>query len=580
MKRVGIITLMILSLASVTRAQLVNGSLEVGVVGVYAGTDLPKSDTAITGWRIFDTTKSAVTFELINDAQEATDGNNYVKITSTTTSTGDAALDITMNGSGAVMVSTGVTYTVSFDAKRVDGTDNNLALTIRTFDGNTIVEKFVAASITLTSEWATYTYVITPTLLESGGAEPNFYIGFRPKAGHLLNEVICLDNVRVTPDPTSPNAPTPTTYDALDMGAPYTSALTVDGDASDWATLDSTSIYMDTSLDTRYVRDGDLGVDISYAWDTNYLYILVVENADTVVAGTVVEATSQSDFGTKLWSSDTVNFFVDLDNSCGVTTGTLEQDRDCQFYMGFSSTGLNTLWSGRPSLSSTVSPDWMSNCVFATSGSFSNHDRTIEGAIAWADIESGVAANRQPNGSIIASLQDGIKIGIEPIVVYNGYSVAQSFYNVAPKPCPTGSDTNSLDVAFMVPGYSTFATDYDLQQGADGDDDNDGLSNLYEYGLGGNPTNGFVDANLPTYSVMDVAGSNALVYVYARQKTYGYDMNYHLELTDDLVSPAWTNAGYTVLPLQGEINADFESVTNQIPIVDDQEYIRLVIEQN
>jgi len=202
MKKVLIIMASIMLCGVVHANLVVNGSFENGTVGVYAGTDLPKSDSAIPGWRIYDTTFAAVTYELVSDALEATDGNNYVKITSTTTAQGpDSALDITQNGLGSVALSTGVNYTVSFDAKWVAGTDNNLALSIRTFDGNTIVEKLVTEGLSLTSDWATYSYEVTPTLLEDGGAEPNFYIGFRPKGANMLDETFYIDNVQVIPEP-------------------------------------------------------------------------------------------------------------------------------------------------------------------------------------------------------------------------------------------------------------------------------------------------------------------------------------------------------------------------------------------
>jgi sialate O-acetylesterase len=184
-------------LAGITNANLVvNGSFEEGTVGSYSGTALPKTDNVLPGWRLFDTSKAAVVYELIADATEATDGNNYVKITSTTLSGKDAGLDIWPTGSGAAAVTPGRAYIVSFDAKRVAGTDNKLALVIKTVENSVALETFVDVGISLTSDWATVTYEVTPTQLTSGGAEPNMYIAFRPKDGAvLLDETICIDNV-------------------------------------------------------------------------------------------------------------------------------------------------------------------------------------------------------------------------------------------------------------------------------------------------------------------------------------------------------------------------------------------------
>ncbi len=175
----------------------VNGSFEAGPPGVFAAT--PARDV-LPGWRLFDTTDpDAVTFELVKDAAEAADGNHYVRITSTKTAVGpDAGLDITVNGSGAVAASVGTGYTVSFDAKRAAGTDNNLAVSIRTCTGNTVVEHLVEHNLSLTSEWAAVSYEVAPVERPWRGAAPVFYVGFRPKSkGALLDETICIDNVSI-----------------------------------------------------------------------------------------------------------------------------------------------------------------------------------------------------------------------------------------------------------------------------------------------------------------------------------------------------------------------------------------------
>jgi beta-glucosidase len=175
----------------------VNGSFEDGPEGVFAAT--PARDV-LPGWRLFDTTDpDAVKYELVEDAAEATDGNHYVKITSTATSAGpDAGLDITMNGAGAVAATIGTGYTVSFDAKRVAGTNNNLAVSIRTCAGDTVVEHLVEHNLSLTSEWTAVSYEVAPAKRPWKGAAPVFYIGFRPKfKGALLDETIYIDNVSI-----------------------------------------------------------------------------------------------------------------------------------------------------------------------------------------------------------------------------------------------------------------------------------------------------------------------------------------------------------------------------------------------
>ncbi len=127
---------------------------------------------------------------------------------------------------------------------------------------------------------------------------------------------------------------------------------------------------------------------------------------------------------------------------------------------------------------------------------------------------------------------------------------------------------------FVAPTSSPFelwAITYGVS-GATNDPDVDGFNNLAEFGLGGNPTNGGDSGYVPTHGI---SGTD-LEYVYARRKNSG--LNYWLETSTNLVSNVWTNRGYTELPAVGNINADFDAVTNQLPIVMEETFIRLRIE--
>jgi hypothetical protein len=91
------------------------------------------------------------------------------------------------------------------------------------------------------------------------------------------------------------------------------------------------------------------------------------------------------------------------------------------------------------------------------------------------------------------------------------------------------------------------------------DTDGDGLDNLTEYALGGNPTNGtFSAGNLPAFR------QGGIEYVYRRrQDAAARQLSYSVELSRDLRSPAWGTNGI-VETGSGVIDADFESVTNRI----------------
>lgn len=135
---------------------------------------------------------------------------------------------------------------------------------------------------------------------------------------------------------------------------------------------------------------------------------------------------------------------------------------------------------------------------------------------------------------------------------------------------------NALQVEILAStnsGYSIWADSFGLVGGEGDDDDNDGWDNLYEYGLGGNPTNGFVDGNIPVFST--VGGSLELIHA---QRSDDDQLSYYLEVTSSLTSPAWTNSGVAVTGTN-VVFGDFDYVTNSIPVDVPEKFIRLIIEK-
>ncbi len=57
-----------------------------------------------------------------------------------------------------------------------------------------------------------------------------------------------------------------------------------------------------------------------------------------------------------------------------------------------------------------------------------------------------------------------------------------------------------------------------------------------------------------------------------------YDISTIKCSSTNLVSNVWTNSDYIELPEPGIIDVDFESVTNAVPILGDQGFIRLRME--
>jgi len=129
-----------------------------------------------------------------------------------------------------------------------------------------------------------------------------------------------------------------------------------------------------------------------------------------------------------------------------------------------------------------------------------------------------------------------------------------------------------------ISAYDDWAVKYDLQQGADGHDDDDGLSNLAEYGVGGNPTNSADRGYVPITGTHEDGGTNWFEFVHAQRTTVGNGLTYSLEECTDLVAAAWTTNFYYVIAGESSPTNGFKSVTNWIPIeAGSQDFIRLMI---
>jgi uncharacterized protein (TIGR03790 family) len=127
--------------------------------------------------------------------------------------------------------------------------------------------------------------------------------------------------------------------------------------------------------------------------------------------------------------------------------------------------------------------------------------------------------------------------------------------------------------------YDVWAAEYGLIGGAHGDDDGDGVNNLIEYSLGGNPTNSLNQGYHPVSSIYRAGGTNWMDYVYLRRYVEDSGLTYSIELNDDLLLTNWISAGYLELPAAGSLNRDFETVTNRIEMNEDRNFIRLRIQE-
>ena len=124
-------------------------------------------------------------------------------------------------------------------------------------------------------------------------------------------------------------------------------------------------------------------------------------------------------------------------------------------------------------------------------------------------------------------------------------------------------------------GYAAWADAWGTDIGAATDDyDGDGLPNLYEYGIGGDPLN---QLDLGPGMVLAGAGTSGMLsFVYPRVSDLYSGIDYVFEANTNLVLGSWTNVNYSA----GGTNVTggaLNYVTNQIPAVAPQQYIRLRI---
>ncbi len=143
----------------------------------------------------------------------------------------------------------------------------------------------------------------------------------------------------------------------------------------------------------------------------------------------------------------------------------------------------------------------------------------------------------------------------------------------------TSVDFLRIESSPALTDFDIWAEQFPLSEGPDGDDDDDGLSNLYEFGLGGNPTNAADQGSLPTYTVVGAGGTNWFECVHPVSSNPESDLGYTLVLSENLVFGGWTNAGY-IATGTNVTGGPLNYVTNRVPIATgDAKFMHLLIEQ-
>lgn len=136
------------------------------------------------------------------------------------------------------------------------------------------------------------------------------------------------------------------------------------------------------------------------------------------------------------------------------------------------------------------------------------------------------------------------------------------------------SITNTTPVVNPLDDYEQWASENGIGDvGTETNDyDFDGVANLYEYGVGGSPTNALDQGTAPVFT----KAGDSFIYVHPERSDTDI-LTYTVETTTNLVSGVWTNTGYAVggtLP-----GSPLNMVTNTVTTVEDEKFIRLKIEK-
>ena len=153
------------------------------------------------------------------------------------------------------------------------------------------------------------------------------------------------------------------------------------------------------------------------------------------------------------------------------------------------------------------------------------------------------------------------------------------------------ANTMALDYVTFEGNGAAAPTGYDawiVEHGLTGAETNrtadvepDGMDNLLEFALGGDPNIDDAASVLPTSGMAQDGGTNWLEYVYNRRVDHvALGLEYNVETVDDLVLGTWTNDNYTVSGI-GSVDAEFDAVTNRIDTTtDDNHFIGLTVQEN
>ncbi len=192
--------------------------------------------------------------------------------------------------------------------------------------------------------------------------------------------------------------------------------IIVDGDAVDWAGLESDIVEFDLTQVPNQPK-GNLHVQYRLAWDNDYLYILVEELPGDTLATEAPGLDWLDDGQGGDIRYDSLSLYFDFTNNS--MPGSAE-GIDLWLYLGFKTTDANDLmmaWTNGEW--GPHKPDAITHgAVFSTSPYTDPNEalghRVIETKVKWSDLDAHIEAARLPAGGLLAAVRPGYIFGCDP----------------------------------------------------------------------------------------------------------------------------------------------------------------------
>jgi hypothetical protein len=237
--------------------------------------------------------------------------------------------------------------------------------------------------------------------------------------------VVVPSNAKITHDGRKTPKQPPKRDDKSRAVAADTAKISVDGDPSDWASVASERLHVTTA------DRGTLEADVRFAWDLQYLYVLVEQRTP---ARRVHEAPDAEKYAAAPWDFDGVWLHLDLAND------TLPSIGDVICSMAFSSNNARNIVHA-PALSGVDGAE----LEVATSGTAQANNRVIEAKIAWKGLVNHAFNGRQKLVDQFGGVRFGVRVGCEVSILEFNHT-GQAFIGGAQYRKPTGFDENSRDI--------------------------------------------------------------------------------------------------------------------------------------